>query len=127
MHHWEFRFRFRRHAFGWRSPPAIQRLRQAVTEIKQAARRDPLLGAEGAVLLLERISPALENVDSSSGAIGTAVNNALDALVPLIAEVVANVELREGWLDRLWAAIETDQIPYLDRLPDYWGELCGSR
>jgi len=98
-----------------------------VTEIKQAARRDPLLGAEGAVLLLERISPALENVDSSSGAIGTAVNKALDALVPLITEVVADVQLRDGWLDRLWAAIEADQIPYLDRLPDYWGDLCGSK
>jgi hypothetical protein len=96
MHQWEFRSRFRRHAFGWRSQPAIQRIRQAVTEIKRAARRDPVLGAEGAVLLLERISPALENVDSSSGAIGTAVNKALDALLPLIAEVVADVELREG-------------------------------
>ena len=105
MHQWEFRSRFRRHAFGWRSQPAIQRIRQAVTEIKRAARRDPVLGAEGAVLLLERISPALENVDSSSGAIGTAVNKALDALVPLIAEVVADIELREGWLDRLWAAV----------------------
>jgi hypothetical protein len=60
MHQREFRSRFRRHAFGWRSQPAIQRIRQAVTEIKQAARRDPVLGAEGAVLLLERISPALE-------------------------------------------------------------------
>jgi hypothetical protein len=127
MHQWEFRSRFRRHAFGWRSQPAIQRIRQAVTEIKRAARCDPVLGAEGAVLLLERISPALENADSSSGAIGTAVNKALDALVPLIAEVVADVELREGWLDRLWAAIEADQIPYLDRLPDSWGELCGSK
>jgi hypothetical protein len=75
-HQWDFRSRFRRHAFGWRSQPAIQRIRQAVTEIRQAARRDPVLGAEGAVLLLERISPALENVDSSPGAIGTAVNKA---------------------------------------------------
>jgi len=126
VHQWEFRSRFRRHAFDWRSQPAIQRIKQAVSEIRKTARRDPVLGAEGAVLLLERISPALENVDSSSGAIGTAVNKALDALVPLIAEVVADVGLREGWLDRLWAAIEADQIPYLDRLPDYWGDLCGS-
>src|SRR5438093_4611991 len=127
MHHWEFRSRFRRHAFGWRSQPAIQSIRQAVTEIKQAARRDAVLGAEGAVLLIERISPALENVDSSSGAIGAAVNKALDALVPLIAEVVADIGLRQRWLDRLWAAIEADQIPYLDRLPDYWGDLCRSK
>src|SRR5216684_8467462 len=109
MHQWEFRARFRRHAFGWRSQPATQRVREAVTEIKHAARRDPVLGAEGAVLLLERISPALENVDSSSGAIGTAVNKALDALVLLITEVVAQRRTRDGWLDRLWAAIEADQ------------------
>jgi hypothetical protein len=68
-----FRPRFRRHAFGWRSQPAIQRIRQAVTEIRKASRADPLLGAEGAVTLLERLSPALEHVDSSSGGIGTAV------------------------------------------------------
>jgi hypothetical protein len=90
-----------------------------VTEIKQAARRDPVLGAAGAVLLLERISPALENVDSSSGAIGTAVNNALDALVPLIAEGVADVGLREGWLDRLWAAIGWQAPDGGDRPPSH--------
>jgi len=44
---WEFKARFRRHAFGWRSQPAVQRVKQAVTEIKGVARRDPLLGAEG--------------------------------------------------------------------------------
>jgi hypothetical protein len=74
---WEFTHRFRRGAFGWKSPPAIQRVRQAVSEIKTAARHDPALAAEGAVLFLERLSPALEHVDSSSGAIGTAVNHAI--------------------------------------------------
>ncbi len=72
-HSWRFKARFRRHAFGWKSQPPIERLREALTEIKLVARIDPILGAEGAVALLERISPALENVDSSSGAIGTAV------------------------------------------------------
>jgi hypothetical protein len=32
-----------------------------------------VLGAEGAVTLIERLSPALGHVDSSSGAIGSAV------------------------------------------------------
>jgi hypothetical protein len=126
MHQWEFRSRFRRHAFGRRSQPSIQRIRQAVTEIKHAARRDPVLGAEGAALLLERIFPALETSTAHRAPSAWAVNNALDALVPLIAEGVADVGMREGWLNRLWAAIETDEIPYLDRLPDYWGDLCGS-
>ena len=86
---WEFKARFRRHAFGWRSQPAVQRVKEAVSEVKQVARRDPVLAAEGAVSFLERVSPALEQVDSSSGAIGTAVNNAVRALVPIIAAAPA--------------------------------------
>jgi hypothetical protein len=35
--------------------------------------------------------------------------------------------VRETWLERLWAAHETDQIPYIERLADYWGELCASK
>ncbi len=78
---WTFTSRFRRQAFGWRgSGAAVQRVKEAVAEIKAAARKDSLLGAEGAVLFFEKVSPALEQVDSSSGAIGTAVNNAIDAL-----------------------------------------------
>jgi hypothetical protein len=34
-HKWEFKARFRRHAFGWKSQPAIQRVKQAVAEIKK--------------------------------------------------------------------------------------------
>lgn len=58
-HTWEFAARFRRHAFGWKSQPAITRVKQAVAEIKKVARRDPLLAATGAVLFLEKVSPAV--------------------------------------------------------------------
>ena len=75
-HRWEFVRRFRRGAFGWKSQPAMLRVRQAVSEIKKATRRDPALGAEGAVLLLERVSPALEHVDSSSGACSATITPA---------------------------------------------------
>ena len=101
---WEFTRRFRRGAFGWKSPPAIQGVRQAVSEIKTVARHDPVLAAEGAVLFLERVSPALEHVDSSSGAIGTAVNHAIEALVAIIASAPADATTRAGWLERLWEA-----------------------
>lgn len=37
---WEFRARLRRHAFGWRSQPAVQRVKQAVSEVKAVARQD---------------------------------------------------------------------------------------
>ena len=126
-HKWEFQARFRRHAFGWRSQPAIVRIKQAVSEIKKAARRDPVLAGDGAVLLLERISPALENVDSSSGAIGTAVNHAIAQLVPIIVDAPADARTRQRWLERLWEAYEADQIPYIEQLGDHWGELCASK
>jgi hypothetical protein len=41
----------------------------------KTARHDPALAAEGAVMFIERVSPALEHVDSSSGAIGGEVNH----------------------------------------------------
>lgn len=94
-HKWEFKARFRRHAFGWKSQPAIQRIKQAVSETKKVARRDPVLAAEGAVLFLERVSPAIEHVDGSSGAIGTAVNCAIEELVPILAEAPADAKTRE--------------------------------
>lgn len=126
-HRWEFKARFRRHAFGWRSQSAIERIKQAVSEIKRVARRDPLLAADGAVTLLERLSPALEHVDSSSGAIGTAVNRAIVELVPLIGGAPADAAQRARWLERLWAAHETDHIPYIEQLGELWGELCASK
>jgi len=99
-------------------------IKEAVSEIKRVARKDPVLGGEGAVLFFEKISPAIERVDSSSGAIGTAVNNAIDALVPIIARAPAKDKLRDKWIEHLWLAVEKDDIPYIELLPDHWGELC---
>ncbi|WP_367185280.1 hypothetical protein [Rugamonas sp.] len=55
---------------------------QALAEIKAVAKKEPVLAAEGAVLYLEKLAPAIEQVDSSSGSIGSAVNRAIEALVP---------------------------------------------
>src|SRR5580704_13862523 len=52
-HPWAFRARFHANAFGWKSQPAIARVREAVAEIKKVAKSDPLVAAEGAVLFLE--------------------------------------------------------------------------
>ena len=125
-HKWAFAPRFRRHSFGWKSQPAIKRVKEAVSEIKKMARRDPMLAAEGAVLFLGKLSPALEQIDSSSGAIGTAVNNAISALVPIISQAPADAKTRNKWLDQLWAAHEADKMPYIELLADYWGDLCAS-
>jgi hypothetical protein len=123
---WTFSARFRRHAFGWRSQPAVQRVREATAEIRNLARKDPALAAAGAVLFLEKVSPALEHVDGSSGALGTAVNHAVEICAKIIAEAPVDDETRDRWLDRLWEAHQNDEIPYIERLTDYWGELCAS-
>ena len=121
---WQFPARFRRHAFGWRSDTPIQRIKEALSEINAVARIDAVMAAEGAIKLLEKLSPALEQVDSSSGALGTAVNRAIAQLVPLIGAAQVDAKLRSRWLDRLWQAIEDDDMPYIETLADHWGELC---
>jgi hypothetical protein len=126
-HRWQFATRFRRNAFGWRSQPAIERVREAVAEIKKAARRDPVLAADGAVLFLEKVSPALEQVDSSSGAIGTTVNYAIEELVSIIAKAPVDLGRRAKWLERLWDAYMADAIPYIETLGGFWGKLCVTR
>lgn len=123
---WQFLPRFRRNAFGWKSEQPIHRIREALSEIKQVARKEPILAAEGAVLFLEKLSPAIKHVDSSSGAIGTAVNRAIETLVPIIAKADVDHATRQKWLERLWEAVEDDAIPYLESLGDFWGELCAT-
>ena len=85
-----------------------------------------MLAAEGAVRLIEKLWPALEHVDSSSGALGSAVNKTLDDLIPLIINALAEAKTRNKWLERLWQAMEDDGVDYLGPVGDRWGELCGS-
>jgi len=125
-HTWQFAPKFRRSAFGWRSDLPIQRMKEAVSEIKAMARKEPVLAAEGAVILLEKLSPALEQVDSSSGAIGSAVNRSIDTLVPIIAAAPVDVGARQRWLRRLWAAVENDGMSYIEALGEFWGDLCAT-
>ncbi len=127
MHPWAFRTRFRRAAFGWKgSKLAIERIHDALAEIRAAARHDPATAAEGAVLLLEKLSPALCQVDSSSGALGNATYAAVEELVPVIASAPVNTATRRKWLDRLFAALQEDDPPYIEHLGDHWGELCAT-
>ena len=126
-HKWIFPARFRAGAYGWKSSKlACQRLREAVSEIKKVAKKDAVLGAEGVVRLIEKIGPALEHVNSSSGALGNAVNKTLDDLIPLIIKAPADAKTRNKWLERLWQAMADDGFDYLGPVDDRWGELCGS-
>ena len=121
---WVFAPRFRRNGFGWKSDLPIKRIKEALTEIRQMARKDPMLAAEGAILLLEKLSASLMHVDSSSGALGSAVNRTIETLVPIIAKPEVARALRQRWTDRLWQAIQEDEMPYIEYLGDFWGELC---
>ncbi|WP_426116719.1 hypothetical protein [Massilia sp. PWRC2] len=121
---WQFAPRFRRNAFGWKSDAPIQRIKEALSEIKAVAKKEPVLAAEGAVLFLKKLAPAIEQVDSSSGGIGSAVNRAIETLVPIIAKADVSRAVREKWLERLYEALQEDDMPYLEYLGEFWGELC---
>ena len=76
---WVFTSRFRTNAYGWKAPKlAYKRIKEAVSEIKKVTRKNPVLGAEGCIRFMEKLWPALQHVDSSSGALGTAVYNAME-------------------------------------------------
>ncbi len=122
---WSFRARFRRGSFGWKGTQlAIGRINEALTEIRAVARHDTARAAEGAVLLLEKLSPALCQIDSSSGALGNAIYATVKELAPLISNAPVSAKVREKWLDRMFEAIQEEDPPYIESLGDHWGDLC---
>jgi hypothetical protein len=124
QHEWNFEARLRRGTFGWRGTAlASERITEAVSEISKAARSDPILAAHGMVVLLSRLSSALENIDSLSGAIGSAVHRAIAKLVRTIASAPAEEPTRSAWLERLWEAFNVDDIQYIESLEHSLGEL----
>lgn len=126
-HAWAFRTTLRRRAFGWSgTAKAIDRLSAAVAEIAAMARIDPALAGEGAVLLLEKVSPAVCEIDSSSGALGNATHSLVETLVPIIAAAPVAAPVRQKWLDRLFTAYQEDDPPYIESLGMHWGALCAS-
>lgn len=123
---WTFAARFRRGAFGWKSDLAIKRLDEAAAEIRAMVRKDPVLAAGGAVRLFEKLSPAFENVDDSSGRLQSVIHGVFEEFVPVIGTVEVAAKTRHVWLERLWQAMSDDEIPWIERLGDHWGTLCGS-
>ena len=127
-HSWAFKSRLRTRAFGWNSSHlACQRLKEAVAEIKKMAKVDAVTAGEGVVSLMERIWPAFEPIDTSSGALGGAVHWTQAELLPILIQAPADRKTRDQWLDRLWQAIQDDGVNYLSGVEDTWGEICGSR
>jgi hypothetical protein len=87
---------------GARSPPCSAFEKLWPRSRKKVATKDPVPDATGAALLLENLSPALEQVDSSSRAIGTAVIHAIEACASITSKAPVDAETRARWLDWLW-------------------------
>ena len=125
-HKWTFKTRFRTGAYGWKaSVLASRRLKEAVREIERAAKSDPVLAGEGVVTLLERLWPSLQDIDTSSGSLGNAVNRMLDELIPVLIDAPADLATRQRWMDRLYDAVAEDGVNYLSAVEDQWGDICG--
>lgn len=122
---WQFKTKFRANAYGWRgSKLAITRLKEAVKEIRTAAKSDPIAAGDGCVALMERLWPALQHIDTSSGALGTAVHNTLEELIPLLIAAPADRDTKAKWLERLFDAVQEDGVEYLDPVAERWGEIA---
>lgn len=122
---WKLKQHFRANAFGWRgSALAATRLKQALSEIHKVGRKAPVLAAEGALSLAERLWPALQDIDTSSGALGNATNRAVEQLVATLIAAPVDILTRSKWLDRLYEAVHNDGVDYLSGIQDRWGELC---
>lgn len=67
----------------------------ASREIKKVARVDPVTAGDGVVSLMERIWLAFQDVDTSSGALGSAVYWAWNELLPIAIEAPADRKTRD--------------------------------
>jgi len=124
-HKWGFKARFRRGAYSWNgSSLASKRLKEALAEIKTVAKSDQETAAEGVVDLMERIWPALEHIDTSSGALGNAVYSTLIDLIPVLKNAPLDIQTRGKLLERLYEAVQDDGVDYLFPVIDEWGAIC---
>lgn len=101
-------------------------LQRAVAELRRASRGDPARAADGAVLLIERMGPAIEVVEDVVGTLAGAAARAIDRVAPMIAGAPAEDAAREAWLQRLWAALVADEAGHVRRLAEHWGALCAT-
>jgi len=124
-HKWAFKSGMRAGAYSWRSSAkAIDRLKSASAEIRAVARLEPVIAAEGVIALAQRIWPAFEHIDTSSGALGTAVRRTLDELLPILIDAQADENTRAKWLELLREAILDDGVDYLAPISDRFGEIA---
>ena len=122
---WQFKARMRARSYNWRGTAlATARLKASVSEIKKVAKTDPVVAGDGVVSLMERIWPAFQDIDTSSGALGTAVSRTLDELIPILIAAPADHAITRTWLERLFEAVQNDGVQYLAPVEDRWGEIA---
>uniref|UniRef100_UPI0040473A41 hypothetical protein n=2 Tax=Yoonia sp. TaxID=2212373 RepID=UPI0040473A41 len=124
-HKWAFKPGMRAGAYSWKSSTkAVERLKSASAEIRVVARTDPTTAAEGVIALAQRIWPAFEHIDTSSGALGNAVRRTLEELLPVLIEAPADEKTRAKWLEQLREAILDDGVDYLAPIADRFGQIA---
>ena len=99
-------------------------MREAVSEIKKVSKNDASLAGGGVIELFVRLYPALMQIDSSSGALGTAMNKTIDQLLPILIQANWDMNTRGKWLEILFEAIQNEGWGIFDDLRDHWGEIC---
>ncbi len=124
-HKWTFKSYFRKEAYGWNgTAKASKRMKEAISEIKKVAKTDSSLAGEGVIELYSRLYPALMHIDSSSGALGTALHNTVGQLIPILITADWDMNTRGKWLEKLCEAIQDEGWGIFDDLRDRWGEIC---
>ena len=125
VHKWAFKPGMRAGAYSWMSSAkAIERLKSASSEIRAVARTDLTSAAEGVIALAQRIWPAFEHIDTSSGALGNAVDRTLKELLPVLIDAPADEKTRAKWLEQLRQAILDDGVDYLAPIADRFGQIA---
>ena len=89
---WAFKARFRARAYGQDLALPENGSRRQSARSDFVAKSDRVVAAEGCVSLMERLWPALQGIDTSSGALGGAVSGALDELIPILISAPADVD-----------------------------------
>ena len=84
----------------------------------------PVAAGEGAIVLMERLWPTFQDIDTSSGALGTAVNATLEEIIPILIAAPAMPKVRAAWLERLYQAVQEDGVQYLYPVEERWGEVA---
>jgi hypothetical protein len=70
---------------------------------------------------------SLEDIDTSSGALGSVLHRTLDHLIPILISGPVDVTTRSAWLERLFQDSMDDGVQYLAPVEDRWSEIAAHR